>query len=122
MSDNPMRLTATFGDDDAAERTRQTLQQAQDWIFANHDEERYVRDYLESHDETHDVTFSSFWVPSGKIERSAESIRFECVGSPGDDWPDDLVVWLGKCGAARVHGTLTISGTGDVIDIDESYG
>lgn len=121
MSDNPMMLVVSFKDEQSAENVRQILQAAQDWIFAEPEEERYLGSYISKEKKAKRIRFSSCWVPSGKIERSAESLKFECVGSPGDDWPDDLLVWLGRQKAARAKGTLTISGTGDVIEIDESF-
>lgn len=121
MSDNPMRLVVSFPDEASAENVRAIIQGAQDWIFDNPNEERYLGSYISNEGKDEGIQFSSFWVPSGKIEKSADKLSFECVGSPGDDWPDDFVVWLGKQNATCAKGTLTISGTGDVVEIDETY-
>ncbi|MEP5764123.1 MAG: hypothetical protein ABJ308_06000 [Halieaceae bacterium] len=121
MSDNPIRLEVAFKDEESAERVREILEAAQQWIFSEPAEERYLGEYIAQENEASAVQFSSYWVPSGDIQRSCATLQFECVGSPGDDWPDDIVVWLGKQKAVTVKGSLTISGTGDVVEIHEVY-
>ena len=116
-----MRLSVSFSKDGAAKEVKEIMQAAQDWIFSNMDEERYLGNYLANEGISEGIHFDSFWVPSGAIEREGNILKFELVGSPGDDLPGDIVLWLGKRGAINAKGTLEISGTGDVIEIDHTF-
>lgn len=90
MSDKPIRLEVSFTDEPTAEDVRQLLQDLQDWIFDNPDEGRYLSSFFADAGKDEGLSFSSFWVPSGKIERAGQTLKFECVGSSGDDWPVEL--------------------------------
>jgi len=121
MSDNPMRLKVSFSDENAARKVKKIFQSAQDWIVSKTDKEYFLGDYISNKGLAEGITFDSFWIPNGEIETEGNSLIFELVGSPGDDLPGDIVLWLGKFDATSAKGTIEISGTGDVIDIDHSF-
>lgn len=121
MSDNPLNLRISFADESSAENSRRIIQDAQTWIYRDTGEERYLGDYISMKGLGEGINFDSYWVPSGDIDRQDTSIKFELVGSPGDDFPGDIIRWLGTQGALSATGTLVISQTGDVIQIDHSY-
>jgi hypothetical protein len=116
-----MRLTVTFSDEADAVNAKEIMQAAQNYIFNNTDEECFLGDYISNEGLSEGITFDSYWVPSGSIDTKGGALMFELVGSPGDDLPGDVILWLGRLGAKNAKGSLVISVTGDVIDIDHSF-
>ena len=121
MSDNPMKLTVNFNNKEKAKETGEIIQAAQCWIFNNTDKECFLSDYLIEKGLSNGIDFDSYWVPSGNVKIEGKTLQFELVGSPGDDLPGDIVLWLGEYGAKNVNGTLEFSGTGDIIEINHSF-
>ena len=98
MSDNPFRLTVTFKDQPSAEKVTAILRAAKEWIWEGFNdegsnEERFIGQYITNADQTEGVQFTSYWVPN-ELNLDGNVLTFEFVGSPGDDWPDDIVVWF----------------------------
>ena len=120
MSDNPFRLEVTFNDESSAEHVAAILRAGKQWIWAGDGEQRFLGQHITNVGETEGINFTSFWVPN-EIEVNGNLLTFEFVGSPGDDWPDDVVVWFGKKNARRAKGTIHLSQTGDIIEIDETF-
>ena len=121
MSDNPMKLTVNFNNEEKAKEAEEIIQAAQSWIFDNTDRECFLGDYITDKGLSNGIDFDSYWVPNGDIKTEGKALQFELVGSPGDDLPGDIILWLGKNGATNAKGTLEFSGTGDVVEINHSF-
>ena len=120
MSDNPMNISVEFSSDEPAKEAHATLTEAKRWIFENDDTEHFVGEYITDNNLAKGIQFDSYWVPN-LVSIEGSTLKLEFVGSPGDNLPGDVITWLGKCGANSVTGTLEISGTGDIIDIDYQF-
>ena len=120
MSDNPMNINVKFSSNELAIEAHEILSKAEKWIFDNNDVEHFVGDYITEKNLEKGIQFDSYWIPN-LVSIDGNTLKLEFVGSPGDDLPGDVIMWLGKCGANSIKGTLEISGTGDLIDIDHNF-
>ena len=124
MSDNPMKIKVTFNNETQAKDVESILIEAENWINEDTDEdtyeERWLSDYILKNNLDEGISFDSFLYPD-TVEVNASILNLVFIGSPSGNLSGDIVAWLGKKGAMSVKGTLFISMSGDIIELDYSF-